>query len=79
MARLVKITQDIQCQLEDLQAQQIPSTPPEVLAERRTTVFEAADKIKGGEVIYTKAGDNVATISETLLEDDAIEKIRQCI
>ena len=40
---------------------------------------EAARKIKGGEAICAKAADNVATIWETFLEDDATEKIRQHI
>ena len=75
----MKIVQDLQCQVEDLQAQQIPSTPPEVLAERRTAVSKAVTNIKDGEAIYAKAVDNVVTIWETLLEDDTTEKIRQCI
>ena len=40
---------------------------------------EAATKLKGGEAICAKAADNVATIWETLVEDDATEKIRQRI
>ena len=40
---------------------------------------EAATKIKGREAICAKAVDNVATIWETLLEDDTTEKIRQRI
>ena len=50
-----------------------------MLVERRTPVSEAADKIKGEEAICAKATDNVATIWETLLEDDTTEKIRQRI
>ena len=40
---------------------------------------EATTNIKDGEAICAKAADNVATIWETLLEDDATEKIRQLI
>ena len=76
VSRLVKIAQDLQLQVEDLQAWQIPSTPPEVLVERRTTVSKAADKIKDREALCAKAAENVVTISETLLEDDATKKIR---
>ena len=79
VARLAKITQDLQCQVEDLQARQILSTPPEVLVEIRTIVSEAATNIKYGEAICAKVADNVVTIWETLLEDDTTEKIRQCI
>ena len=50
-----------------------------MLAKIRTTVSEVADKIKGGEAIYAKAANNVATIWETLLKDGASEKIRQHI
>ena len=74
--RLVKITQDIQRQVEDLQARQIPRAPLEVLAERRTTVSEVAEKIKEGEALCTKDADAVVTILETFLEDDTTKKIR---
>ena len=47
--------------------------------ERRTVVSEAAEKIKDGEALYAKATDVVATIWETLLEDDETEKIRHRI
>ena len=46
VSRIMKIAQDIQCQVEDLQARQLPSTPLEVLAERKATVSEAATKLK---------------------------------
>ena len=40
---------------------------------------EAIDKIKGREAICAKDVDNVATIWETLIEDNATEKIRKRI
>ena len=40
---------------------------------------EAATNIKDREAICAKAADNVATIWETLLEDDATKKIRERI
>ena len=48
--------------MEDLQSRKIPSTPPEVLAERRKATSEAAKKIREGEALYAMAVDAIATI-----------------
>ena len=40
---------------------------------------EAVEKIKDREALYAKSTDTVATIWETLLEDNATKKIRQNI
>ena len=48
--------------MEDLQTRQIPSTPPEVLAERRKATSEVAKKIREGEALCAKAADAVETI-----------------
>ena len=54
----------------------MPSTPPEVLAERRRAMSEATQKIREGEALCTKVADAIATIWGALLEDDTTEKIR---
>ena len=76
VTRLVKITQNLQQQVEELQAGQMPSTPPEMLEERRRASSEAAEKIREGEALCTKAADDVATIWGALLEDETVEEIR---
>ena len=57
----------------------MPSTPLEVLAEIKRAVSKAAEKIKEGESLCTKAVDSIATILGTLLEDDTTKKIRQSV
>ena len=60
VTRLAKIAQDLQHQVEELQAGQMPSTPPKVLEERRRASSEAAEKFREGEAICAKAIDVVA-------------------
>ena len=55
----------------------MPSTPLEVLEERRRATSEAAEKIKEGEALCTKEADVVATIWGALLEDETTKNIRQ--
>ena len=54
----------------------MPSTPPKVIDERRRAVSEAAEKIREGETLYTKAADAVATIWEVFLKDETAKIIR---
>ena len=56
--------------MEELQARQMRSIPPEVLEERRRAASEAVEKIKEGEVLYTKVAYAVGTIWGALLEDE---------
>ena len=79
VTRFAKITQDLQHQVEHLQAQKMLTTPLEVLEERKRAVSEAAEKIKGGEALWEKATDVVVNIWETLLEDETTKKIRQSV
>ena len=63
-------------QVEELQARQVPSTPPEVLEERNKAASEAIVKICEGEKLCTKVVEFVSTIWEELLEDVIGEKIK---
>ena len=63
--------------MEELQAGQMPSTPPKVLEERRRASSEAAEKIRQGETLCMKVTDVVATIWGVLLEDETTKNIRQ--
>ena len=73
----MKIAQKLRQQVEELQARHTPSTPQEVLEDRRREVSEAAEKIRQGETLCMKVTDVVATIWGVLLEDETVEKIRQ--
>ena len=55
----------------------MPSTPPEVLEERRRAASKATEKIKKAKALYEKATDVVATIWGALLEDETTKKIKQ--
>ena len=77
VTRLAKITQDLWQQVEELQARQMPSTPPEVLEERIRVAYESAEEIREGKALCTKAANAIATIWGALLEDETTEEIRQ--
>ena len=77
VTRLAKITQDLRQQVEELQARQMPSTPPEVLEERRRVAYEAAEEIREGEALCAKAANAIATIWGALLEDETTKIIRK--
>ena len=55
----------------------MPSTPLDVLTERRKVTSKAAEKIREDEALCTKATDEVATIQGALLEDDTVDNVRQ--
>ena len=74
---LMKIAQNLQQQVEYMQARKIPSTPPEVLEERRRAGSEAAEKIREGEGLCAESADVVAIIRGALLEDETAEQIKQ--
>ena len=55
----------------------MPSTPPEVLAERRRVVYEAAEEIREGKALCAKDANSIATIWGALLEDETTKEIRK--
>ena len=77
VTRLAKIAQDLRQQVEELQARKMPSTPLEVLEERRRAVSEATEKIREGEALYAKAANVIVTIWGEFLEDETAEEISQ--
>ena len=67
---------ELKKQVEELQENQVPSTPPEVLEERRRAASEAARKISEGETLCAKVVEVVSMIWEAILEDATVEMIR---
>ena len=63
--------------VKELQEGKIPSTPPEVLEERKNTTSEAVGRIIQGEQLCTKAVEAVFAKWVLLLEDEAAENIRE--
>ena len=63
--------------MEELQAKQMPSTPREVLEERRRATFAATEKIREGEALFAKAVGAITTVWGALLKYETTEKITQ--
>ena len=55
--------------MEDLKAQQQPSTPPEVIEESRKTTADDVEQIKEGENLYTEVVDTIYVTWELIPED----------
>ena len=64
------IAVELKKQVEELQARKVPSTPPEVLEERRRAASEDARNITKGETLCIKELETISTIWEALLEDE---------
>ena len=77
VTRITKIVQDLRQQVEELQARQMPSTPLEVLEERRRVGSKAVEKIREEKELCAKATDVVATIWGALLKDETNKEIRK--
>ena len=60
-----------------MKSQQIPSTPTNMLKEHRKTTYEAIEMIRKGEKLYIEVVESIFMTWELLLEDEAVEKIKE--
>ena len=74
--RLANIVQDLQQQVQELQAIQVSSTTLKELKEKRKATSEIVVKIKQGEATCTKALEDISTVQDALMEDTNAENIR---
>ena len=75
--RLSRFATYLREQVEELKEQQQPSTPPEVIEERRKTTSEAIEWIKQGEKLCTETIYIVSAVWELFLKYEAMEKIKE--
>ena len=75
--RLGEIEEDLCKKVVELEAQVTPSTPLQVLEERRKEATEDAKKIEDVKALFAKAFDQVSQAWEYLINDKELEKITE--
>ena len=75
--RLGDIAKNLCNKVMDLEVQVAPSTPPEVLEERRKVVTEDATRIEEVEALCAKEVNQVSHTWEYLIDSDELEKITE--
>ena len=75
VTRLGAIVEDLRRKVTQLEEQVKPSTPLQVIEERREVAIEAAKKIEETEMICAKVVDKVSQTWEPLMDDEQSKKI----
>ena len=75
--RLGEIEQDLHKKVTDLEAQVKPTTPPEVLEERRMTTTKAIKKIEEIEALCAKTVEHVSETLKSMINEFKLEKVAE--